>query len=203
MTRTDRAIALANLVLRLGEVERITLHPDGRRRESVTTHSLMLAIVAAELAPPHLDLGEVMAMALVHDLVEAYAGDTPTLVALDASGQAAKDAREAAALERIRSELGPDSLVVGTIERFEAQKSREARWVRHLDKCMPKLTHALNGGAAIRAQGVTLEATTARVAGQIAEARRVSPDLPEAAEIAADLWRLVQETWTETEKETA
>lgn len=187
-----QAIAIARIVLRLGEVERITLHPDGQRHETDTTHTLMLALAASTLAPARLDFQAVLQLALVHDLAEAYAGDTPTLVKLDAAGQAAKDAREAAAVQRIRSELGADSWIAHAIDEFEAQETPEARWVKHLDKCMPKLTHCLNGGAAIRAQGVTLDATSARVDGQIAA---IGADLPEAAAFAREAWAAVVGSW--------
>jgi 5'-deoxynucleotidase YfbR-like HD superfamily hydrolase len=196
MTPADRCIALARLALALGRVDRITQHPDGYP-ESDTDHTVMLALVAAELAPPHLDRGLVLAYALVHDLVEAYAGDTPTLVALDADGRAAKAAREADALNRICAELGPDSWVVRMIEDFEAMTMPEARWVHHLDKSAPKLTHILNGGRSIRAHGVTLDGARERVAGQLAAAARISPDLPEAVDLGRALFERVVETWDE------
>lgn len=186
------AIALAALVLRLGRVDRITFHPDGRYPESDTDHTVMLALVAGEYAPDRLDRGLVLAFALVHDLVEADAGDTPTLVALTAEQRAEKGAREAAALQRMRVEIGPDSWVVRTIEAYERQDTPEAQWVHAFDKCMPKLTHALNGGVAIRRQGVTLEATRERVRAQI---EQIADDLPEAAVFAYDAWALVEQNW--------
>jgi putative hydrolase of HD superfamily len=196
-TDTSLPINIARLALALGRVDRITQHPDGYP-ESDTDHTVMLALVAAEMAPARLDRGRVLAYALVHDLVEAYAGDTPTLVALDDAGRAAKDAREAAALARIRAELGAESWVVRTIEAFEAQGDPEARWVKHMDKCVPKLTHALNGGRAVRAQGLGLEDVQRRVEGQLAHAARTSPDLPEAVELGRALLGVVVETWSES-----
>lgn len=187
-----RAEAIASIVLRLGRTNRITLHPDATMPESVTDHTVMLAIVAAELAPPRLDRGNVLAFAVVHDLVEAYAGDTPTLVALGPEARAAKDAREAAALDRIRGEVHPDSWVVRMIEAYERQDTIEARWVHALDKCCPKLVHVLDGGASVRAQGVGLDHVRERVAGQLAA---IGDDLPEARLLGEALLRDVEAAW--------
>mgnify|MGYP003386341133 CR=1 FL=1 len=190
------AFAIAELSMRMGRVHRITQHPDGHP-ESDAEHSLMLALVAAEYAPARLDRELILGYALVHDLVEAAgAGDTPSLVELTPVQASAKDAREAAALEVIRAEVGADSWLVKQIEDYEAQTTSEARWVRHLDKCMPKLTHAFNGGAAIRAQGVTLEATARRVEGQIG---KIDPALPEAVEFARAAWVMVEARWQPVE----
>lgn len=48
-TRTEQAIETARIALLLGDVERATKHPCGKR-ETDTTHSLMLVWVACELA---------------------------------------------------------------------------------------------------------------------------------------------------------
>lgn len=69
----------------------------------------------------------------------------------DAAGRAAKDARERAALDRLRAEFGTDSWMVLTIEAYEAQVEPEARYIKLLDKVLPKLTHLANGCAAARA----------------------------------------------------
>jgi 5'-deoxynucleotidase YfbR-like HD superfamily hydrolase len=188
-------VAIARLVLALGRVDRITQHPDGYP-ESDTDHTVMLALVAAELCPPRLDRGRVLAYALVHDLVEAIAGDTPTLVALDEAGRRAKDMREAAALEQIRTELGASSWVVRTIEAFEAQVDAEARWVKLMDKQAPKLTHILNGGRAVRDQGLGMDDVRRRVEGQLAHAEQASPDLPEAVALGRDLLERVAAAWS-------
>jgi len=49
--------------------------------------------------------GRIAQFAIVHDLVKAYAGDTNTL-AIASSEANDKEAREAAALDRIRDEFG-------------------------------------------------------------------------------------------------
>lgn len=145
-----RAQKLTLLALQLGRVERATRHPDGVRPETDTDHTVSLAVVACDLAPSGLSRARIAEFATVHDLVEAYAGDTQTLN-IDAAGRAAKDARERAALERLRAEFGARSWLVRAIEEYECQISPEARYVRLLDKVIPKLTHLANGCAAARA----------------------------------------------------
>lgn len=144
MTPTlDRTTRLATFLLRFARVERVTLHPDGVRPETDSDHTVMLAVIACDLCPRSLNRGLVAEFAIVHDLVEAYTNNTKTLK-IDAGQRAAKDAREAAALARIREEFGSFSWMVETIEAYESQASSEARYVKALDKVMPKLTHLLN-----------------------------------------------------------
>jgi 5'-deoxynucleotidase YfbR-like HD superfamily hydrolase len=152
MKHLDRALALARLSLAFGRVERATFHEDGRRPETDTDHTVMLALVACDLLPLlclELDVGLVSQFAIVHDLVEAKCGDTQTLT-LDEEGRKAKALRERVALELLAQEFGETSWVVRTLRRYEEQIEPEARYVRVLDKVLPKLTHILNGCVAAR-----------------------------------------------------
>ena len=145
-----RALHLAGLALAFGRVERATRHDDGLRPETDTDHTVMLGLVACELAPAGLDRSKVAAFALVHDLAEVYCGDTQTLV-ISPEAMTAKAARERAARERLVAELGAGSWVAETLSTYEEQRQPEARFVRLIDKVLPKLTHAFNGCAGARA----------------------------------------------------
>lgn len=174
----ERAQAIADLVLALGQVNRATWHPDGTP-ETDTTHTVMLALIAADLAPhAGLDRGEVAIYALVHDLVEAYAGDTNTARGLSADQALSKAAREAAALARIKRELAGSPWLIEVIESYEAQVHPAARWVRYLDKVTPKLTHRRNGCGAVKAIGMTRDEVLAKHKHQGDELRARYPDLP-------------------------
>lgn len=154
----EHALAAARLALAFGSIERATLHPDGRR-ETDATHTVMLILVVAELAREEgVDVEAAIQFAAVHDLVEAHAGDVNTAGGLSEDERAAKAEREAAAIERIRRELGPDSWAIEWIDRYERQEEPAARLVRYADKITPKLTHALNGGLALEAIGMDPEA---------------------------------------------
>lgn len=151
-----RAFRLGRLALRFGEVYRATLHADGVTPESDTTHTVMLGLLACEVASEveGFDVGRVAQLALVHDLVEAYVGDTNSFD-ISPERQADKAAREAAALERLRRRHRFDHWMLATLEAYEAQEEPEARLVRYLDKATPKICHALNQCASIRAMGKT------------------------------------------------
>jgi 5'-deoxynucleotidase YfbR-like HD superfamily hydrolase len=88
--------------------------------------------------------------ALIHDMPEVYAGDTSTL-RIDGAGKAAKREREAAAVERLDGEFGTRlPWVPFTLALYEEQRLPEARFVRGLDKCLPKIVHLLDDAAGLR-----------------------------------------------------
>lgn len=177
MTMEETFIRTYHLALRLGEVERATRHEDGRA-ETDTTHTVGLALVALMLAPQlgTVNLGRLLAFALVHDLVEAYAGDVCTAVELDAAARELKDAREAAALARIRQDV-PD--LATWIDEYEAGDSVEAEIVHYLDKMCPKAAHILSGGRALAELGLTLAQVRHSHETQGAKLRSRHPNLPE------------------------
>jgi putative hydrolase of HD superfamily len=184
-------VDLGRLVLRFGRTHRITLHDDGVTPESDTDHTVMLALIACALAPSvdaRLDVGLVAQYALVHDLVEAYAGDTNTLRPLDSVAKADKRRREQAARERITAEFAAVlPWLPQRIGEYETHHSPEARYVWALDKLMPKVTHLLNGARGIHAQGMTTEELRARYTDQAAELRDRAGDFPAVLGLHADL----------------
>lgn len=196
----QRALHLARIALAFGRVERVTRHEDGARPETDTDHTVMLGLVACELAPAHLDRAKLAAFALVHDLAEVYAGDTPTLV-ISPEALAAKRAREDAARARLADELGDGSWITEHLAIYEAQEEPEARFVRLLDKVLPKLTHAFNGCAASRP-------LTDRAGFVEAHARQLQklgeeyPEFPEALELLRLSMVYAESCWSPPEART-
>jgi len=150
-------IDLGKLVLTFGTVNRVTCHPDGVTPESDTDHTVMLGLVAcafAERFVPELDRGRIAEFALVHDFVEVYAGDTPTARILSDADHTSKEEREAEALKRIRAEFDAELPWLGeTIDAYERRDTPEARFIKVVDKALPKITNALNKGATFLKQG--------------------------------------------------
>ena len=152
----DALVDLGRLALAFGRVDRTAVyHPDRVTPESDTDHTVMLGWLACALAArcfSHLDVGLVAQFALVHDAPEVYAGDTPTL-RITAAGRAAKAAREHAALDRLHGEF-VDRLpwFPAVIAAYERQILPEARFVRGLDKLLPKIVHLLDGCTGLREQ---------------------------------------------------
>jgi len=185
---------LVRIALAFGLKHRVTLHPDGVTPESDTDHTVMLALLAPALAAklrPDLSSSLVAAFAVVHDLPEVKVGDTNTL-GISEKDRAAKRAREMAAQEELQVELQALPWISQMLARYEAQDAPEARWVRYLDKVLPKLTHVLNHGAAMLAmphlvdQGAELhEVVGALHAKQQAALAEEYPEFPELGALLA------------------
>ncbi|HWH16511.1 MAG TPA: HD domain-containing protein [Candidatus Paceibacterota bacterium] len=151
-------IDLGELALAFGRTNRITRHPDGVTLESDTDHTVMLGLAACAFASrfaPHLDVGRVAQFALVHDLVEVYAGDTVTShKSFTAADHKDKEEREAAALARISDEFGASlPWLPDTIAAYERLDTPESRFVKVVDKAMPKIANILNKGVTFKPQG--------------------------------------------------
>lgn len=148
---------LGVVALKFGTVERKTRHPDGKRLETDTTHTVMLGLIACGLAerindalpagsPDRLDVGLVGQYVFVHDLNEVYADDTSTLRLPTEVQAAAKQAREAVAFGQLEAQFAAVlPWVPLTIRSYERGMSGEALFVRGVDKIMPKITHVENG----------------------------------------------------------
>jgi 5'-deoxynucleotidase YfbR-like HD superfamily hydrolase len=151
-------IEVGKLILQFAKVNRVTLHEDGVRPESDTDHTVMLSVCACALAEklyPELDRGKVAQFAIIHDLVEAYAMDTDSF-GLSEEGKRAKEDREHEAFVRIEREFKEVfPWIHNTIASYEVLDTKEARFVKTVDKCMTKITHLLNRGAYFKRRGLT------------------------------------------------
>jgi putative hydrolase of HD superfamily len=114
------------------------------RRESVAEHSWQMALMAV-LIHRHLEhpvaLERALAMVIVHDLVEAEAGDVPFFES--GPRKAAKAGKERAAIEHLRRMLDPDTgrEVYDLWCEFETGATGEARFARALDHLEVQLQH--------------------------------------------------------------
>ncbi len=150
-------VSLGQLLLKFARTNRATYHEDGITPESDTDHTIMLAVIAcacAEKFAPSLNRGKIAELALVHDLVEVYAKDTPTLRPLDKKGAQDKKLREEKAFKKIEDQFGTIfPWVTQAIHEYESLASPEARFIKAIDKIMPKVTSILNKGATERKAG--------------------------------------------------
>lgn len=186
----DKIIELGEIVLQFGRVDRITLQEDGVTPESDTDHTVMLSVVACALAAEYkkdLDVGLVSQFALVHDLVEVYAGDTPNLhgTPLDTTMGSSKEKRERDALEKIAEKFnGTFPWLSATIQKYELLDTKEARFVKVLDKAMPKVTHVLNKVKALKNHGYDRESVKDALEAQEMKVRfSYGKDQEEAVEV--------------------
>lgn len=155
---------------RFRAMERVIWFKGVRGPERNGEHSFQLAMCAwflNERLSLGLDVPHLLSYALVHDLVEVYAEDTPAFVNLmtfeSASQSGAitrknKAERESKAMERIRREWGEAfPQMVEYMERYERQTDRESRFIYALDKLVAGLNVYEDGGSTYRKLGLTLE----------------------------------------------
>jgi putative hydrolases of HD superfamily len=118
---------------------------DGRR-ESVAEHTWQMALVAL-LAYRHLehpvDILRVLKIILVHDLVEALAGDIPYFEM--GERKELKAERERAAIEEIRIRVAGDTgqEIFELWHEFEAHATAEAKFATALDNLEVQIQHNL------------------------------------------------------------
>jgi 5'-deoxynucleotidase YfbR-like HD superfamily hydrolase len=155
---TDRISTLVAFLIdveRLKLVKRKAYLSDVSRRENSAEHSWHLALgllaVAQEL-DLKINLQKALVMALIHDLCEIDAGDTP------AFGPQRPDQHEAElrCIERLAGyhlQFAP-SIRELWLE-YEAQESVESRWVKVMDRVMPFIIHFSNDGLAWKEQSVS------------------------------------------------
>lgn len=191
---SDPVLALGELALRFGRVDRITYHEDGTTRESDTDHTVMLGLVACAFASQHLhelNPSLIAEFALVHDLVEVYAGDTNTL-RIDEDQKVAKKQREHEAKDRIEAEfLFTLPWLPIMIHMYEQQLCSEARYVKAMDKLLPKVTHILNNLRTVHDQQMTRSELVERYDQQLEELKAYASDFPTLFELRAELIDMV------------
>ena len=127
------------------------------RQENDAEHAWHMAIMAyllKEYANEPVDIGKVMLMCLIHDIVEIDAGDT---YAYDEVNLKTQKAREDAAKERIFSILPADQKaeLIALFDEFEAWETPESKFAHAMDNIQPLILNHSNGGGDWRAHGVT------------------------------------------------
>lgn len=136
-------------------IERVA-HVRGRQlRENDAEHSYfltMLAWYANESFGMNLDTAKVIRYALVHDLVEVYAGDT---YIFDEEAKKTKHEREAKA--QIAEEFPDFPSLNEAIAAYELQNDAESQFVKALDKIEPFLANYLSKGRTWKETNVSFE----------------------------------------------
>ena len=127
------------------------------RNENDAEHAWHMAIMAyllQEYASEPVDIGRVMLMCLIHDIVEIDAGDT---YAYDTEGLKTQKAREDAAKERIFSLLPEDQKqkLTQLFDEFEEFQTPESKFAHAMDNLQPLLLNNSNGGGDWREHGVS------------------------------------------------
>jgi putative hydrolase of HD superfamily len=163
--RLERQLAFLLEIDKLKRIERQTLITGSSRRENTAEHSWHLAVFAAVLAEwsdQPIDVGHVLLLCLVHDIVEIDAGDT---FAYDVAGNESKVEREQAAADRLFAMLPDDQrdMMRALWDEYEDASTPESRFANAVDRLQPvMLNHASKNDAPWKKHNVTLDQVVRR-----------------------------------------
>lgn len=157
MERSDveGVINLQAFIFRFREVKRRVRVPSSEEWENDVDHSFGLAMTAWFVASnhyPQLNQAKLFRYALVHDLVETYAGDT---FAFDEESKKDKHAREQDALDKMITEFSEFPELLHSIVDYEQRVDDESKFIYALDKLMPAFVSCLDNGRVWQDEKIT------------------------------------------------
>jgi len=141
------------------KIDRDIPQSSGFNKENDSEHSYQLAMVSWYLATTegkNLDIEKILKYALVHDLPEIYAGDTP-LYTSDNDYLNNKKDRERNSIKKIKKEFPNFADLHKWIEKYEKQEDNESRLVYTVDKLLPIFSIFLDGGHAWKTHRIDLD----------------------------------------------
>jgi putative hydrolase of HD superfamily len=165
--RFEKQLSFLTEIDKMKTVLRQTMLIDKSRQETDAEHSWHFAVTAITLyeyaADPGVDINRVVRMALLHDLVEIYAGDT---FAYDAKGNQSKEKREKDAADRLFSllpeEQGAEYRALW--EEFDAMETPDALYASAIDRLQPFINNSMTQGYTWVKHGVKKESVLKRMA---------------------------------------
>ncbi|WP_104046389.1 HD domain-containing protein [Vibrio jasicida] len=160
MERLEKQLALLIELEQLKSVLRRTRvkSAEGRLENSGehSWHVALMAVLMQEHANAPVDIGRVMKMLLIHDVVEIDAGDT---FVYDVAASKEQEEKELKAAERLFGMLPSDqsSELLALWNEFEAAQTDDAKYAKALDRLIPMLLNYHNDGQSWIENGVTRE----------------------------------------------
>ncbi len=148
MERLKKQMEFLIEIDKLKNIFRQSLIADKSRNENDAEHSwhmAMYAIILEEYAPKDTDILKVIKMALIHDIIEIYAGDT---FLYDEEMIKSKEKREKEAAEKIYSILPKEQgeEIKSLWLEFEQKQTNEAIFCATLDRIQPIILNYLTQG---------------------------------------------------------
>ncbi|WP_061035847.1 MULTISPECIES: HD domain-containing protein [Vibrio] len=160
MERLEKQLALLIELDQLKSVLRRTRvkSAEGRLENSGehSWHVALMAVLMQEHANAPVDIGRVIKMLLIHDVVEIDAGDT---FVYDVAASKEQEEKELKAAERLFGMLPSDqsSELLALWNEFEAAQTDDAKYAKALDRLIPMLLNYHNDGQSWIENGVTRE----------------------------------------------
>lgn len=145
---------------KMKSILRQTMLIDKSRQETDAEHSWHFALTALTLfeyaSSDDVDINRVIKMALIHDLVEIYAGDT---FAYDVKGNESKEQREKESADKLFSMLpNEQGLEFRSIwEEFEQMQTSDAMYANAIDRLQPFINNYKTNGHSWVLHKVTVE----------------------------------------------
>ena len=148
MERLKKQMEFLIEIDKLKNIFRQSLIADKSRNENDAEHSwhmAMYAIILEEYAPKDTDILKVIKMALIHDIIEIYAGDT---FLYDEEMIKSKEKREKEAAEKIYSILPKEQgeEIKSLWLEFDQKQTNEAIFCATLDRIQPIILNYLTQG---------------------------------------------------------
>ena len=189
--RMNQQLLFTAEIDKMTDVLRQTVLINKSRRENDAEHSWHIAVMAmlfSEYASEPVNLGRVVQMCVVHDLVEIEADDT---FAYDVQGNIGKAEREKEAADKLFSKLPEDQghMIRSLWEEFDAMETADAKYAACMDRLQPFLHNTLTEGHTWGQGKVTRGAVEKRMAV-------IKDFMPEVYEwLKANLDRAVEKGW--------
>ena len=162
----DQQLKFVAEIDKMTQIFRRTMLIDGSRRENDAEHSWHIAVMAllfSDYVKEKPDLGRVVKMLVVHDLVEIYAGDT---FAFDVEANKSKEENEIAAADKLFSQLPEEQgkEIRSLWEEFDEMKTPDSIYANCMDRVQPFFHNTLTTGATWVEGGVAKSQVEKRLA---------------------------------------
>lgn len=154
--KVKKLIHFLQEIEKLHDVKRIIHYKDGSQENSAehSWHVAMFVMILGPEVDPKANAEKMIRMALIHDVVEIYAGDT---YLFDDEGRKDKAQRERQAAEKLFSLLPKkrQSEFWELFEEIEALETPESRIVKSFDHIQPLMHNLIHDGATWQRRGLT------------------------------------------------
>ncbi|HUD06297.1 MAG TPA: HD domain-containing protein [Candidatus Saccharimonadales bacterium] len=189
-TYDDIEEVVSELVIPFYHIERDMVIPGTiRRDETDAEHSWSLAFLACSIASqidPELDLGLIAQLAIVHDIPEVYASDISVWDSADKLAK--KKQNEVAAQQSIAERFSHLPWISSTIETYERQDTKEAKFVYALDKLIALVIRRIDKGQAY----IDKQLTKGAFLAGLTPSRNKAQTYPEIGKYFEELWAIFE-----------
>lgn len=169
MDQLSKLLAFVKLTNDFKNIERDIPQLNGFKQENDAEHSYQLAMVSWYLATTNstnLNVDKILKYALVHDLPEVYAGDTPLYTTNNEQLHSKKD-REAKAISKLKEVFSDFDGLHIWIKKYEKRIDDESKFVYAVDKLLPILSIYLDNGHAWKTHKIDIESLILKNKDQI------------------------------------